>query len=354
MERVSSGVEGLDNMLRGGYIPGRPYIITGPSGSGKSILGTQFLLDGLRHGEQCMLVALDEPPSEIKSNMATFGWNLDQLTTLDATPDIKSHKKKNVIDVGTTLDVRGMDQVKDVRKSMQIRTMEVTIHSVQKMIKQSARDLRERITGGHYSRVVIDSMTALKRFSLKGEDARVLVQSFLRFLSELNATTVIISNPMDPTTLETEFLLARGELLVHKWIDGNAVRRAISVEWFRGSGFDDRLRPMTIGRQGVTVFPNASITAKGALSSAIDRPFLESRVAAEVNERLDEVLQSIDAVRTQGGETQMAEGAVLRGLVAMHRKRYEEAIRHLITAKSKLAEELRMYDIARRAEAKRT
>ncbi len=352
MERVSTGVDGLDKMLHGGYIVGRPYIVTGPPGTGKSILATQFLLDGLRHGEACMLVALDEPPNEIKANMATFGWSLDQLVTLDATPDIKTHKKKNVIDVGTTLDVRDMEKVQDVRKSLQLRTMEVSIHSVQKMIKQSARDLRERVTGGHFSRIVIDSMTALKRFSLKGEDARVLVQSFLRFLSELNATTVIVSNPLIPNTLETEFLLARGEVLLHKWIDGNAVRRAISIERFRGTAFDERLRPMSIGRQGVTVFPNASVTAKGELSRSIDRPFLENRVASEVSERLDDVLQTLDAVRAQGGETDMAQVAVLRGVVAMHRKRYEEAIRHLITAKAKLAEETRIHDAARRAEAK--
>src|SRR2546422_1073653 len=154
MERVSTGVDGLDKMLHSGLVPGRPYIVRGLAGTGKSILCTHFLMDGLRKGEQCMLVALDEPPNEIKANMATFGWSLDQLTALDATPDIKSHKKKNVIDVGTTLDVRDMEKVSDVRKSMQIRTMEVTIHSVQKMIKQQYRDLLERKVG-RYTRVVI-------------------------------------------------------------------------------------------------------------------------------------------------------------------------------------------------------
>jgi len=213
-----------------------------------------------------MLVALDEPPSEIKSNMAAFSWNLDQLTTLDATPDIKTHKKRNIIDVGTTLDVRDMEAVQDVRKSMQIRTMEVTIHSVQKMIKQSYRDLIERKTG-RYTRIVIDSMTALKRFSLKGEDVRILVQSFLRFLSELEVTTLIVSNPMNPEALETEFLLARGEILTHKWIDGQNVRRAVSIERMRGTAFDDRLRPMTIGSQGISVFPNAAISARGEAGS---------------------------------------------------------------------------------------
>jgi len=352
MDRISSGVDGLDKMLRGGLIPGRPYIVTGPSGSGKSILAMHFILDGLRGGEACMLVALDEPPSEIKVNMATFGWNLDQLTTLDATPDIKAHKKKNIIDVGTSLDVRGMEAVQDVRKSSQLRTLEVTVHSVQKMIKQSSRDLRER-SKTQYTRVVIDSMSALKRFSLKGEDVRILVQSFLRFLSELEVTTLLVSNPLDPSTIDSEFLLSRGEILLHKWIDGNNVRRAISIERMRGTAFDDRLRPLTIGPQGITVFPNATITARGELSHSIDRPFLEARSADDVNARLDEVLASLEAVQAVEGETSVAEAALFRAMVAMNRKRYEEAVRHLITARTRLSEELRLHDAARRAEAKR-
>lgn len=352
MDRVSTGVEGFDKMLNGGLPAGREYLVTGPTGSGKSILCAQFLLDGLRRGESCMLVALDEPPSEIKANMATFGWNLDALTTLDATPDIKAHKKKNVIDVGTSLDVRDMEKVTDVRKSMQIRTQEVTIHSVQKMIKQSARDLRERVAGGHFSRLAIDSMTALKRFSLKSEDVRILIQSFFRFLSELEVTTLIVSNPLNPGTLESEFLLARGQILTHKWIDGNAVRRAISIERMRGTAFDDRLRPMAIGNRGITVFPMTTIASRGELAQTIDRPFLEGRNADEVNARVDDVLQALETVRKGGGETAEAEAALLRGLVALNRKRYEESIRYLITAKARLTEELRLQDAARRARGK--
>ena len=341
----------MDKMLQGGLIAGRPYIVTGPSGSGKSILAMHFLLEGLRNDEACMFVALDEPPSEVKSNMLTFGWNLDRVTTLDATPDIKTHKKRNVIDVGSTLDVRDMEKVVDVRKSMQIRTMEVSIHSVQKMIKQSYRDLMER-QAGRYSRIVIDSMTALKRFSLRETDARVLVQSFMRFLSELEVTSLIVSNPTRNGMFDTEFLLARGEIMTHKWIEGNNIRRAISIERMRGTSFDDRLRPMTIGSHGLTVFPSTAITVKGELTRTIDRPFLEGRVADEVNVRLDETLQALGVVRKTGGETGEAEAAVLRGIVAFHRKRYEEAVRHLITAKSRLTEEMRLQDAARRVRGK--
>ncbi|MGI0149943.1 MAG: RAD55 family ATPase, partial [Thermoplasmata archaeon] len=332
-------------------IPSRPYVISGPRGSGKTILASHYLVDGLKRGEACLLVALDEPPSEIKANMASFGWKVDELTTLDATPDIRQHKRKNVIDVGTTLDVRGMDEVKDVRKSVALRTMEVTIHSVQKMIKQSAKDHVEA-GGERYTRIVIDSMTALRRFSLRGDETRILVQSFLRFLSELEVTTLIVSNPLDPTVLDPESLLARGELLMHKWIDGSAVRRAVSVERMRGTGFDERMRPLVIGARGITVYADTPVATKGPLFRTIGTSFLENRLSDEVTKKMDEVLGALEAVRKADGDTSATEGLLLRAVVAMQRKRFDEALRLLTSGKAKMTEEIQILEAARRAKGR--
>src|SRR5439155_977053 len=229
MDRVKTGVVGLDTMLNGGLLPARPYVVSGPTGSGKTILALHFLLEGLRQQEPCLLVTLDEPPIEVKANMGTFGWNLDRLKILDATPDIRAHKRqRSVIDVGTSLDVRDMEDVTEIRQSSQIRALEVTVHSVQKMIKQEFSHHLER-TKQRYKRVVIDSMTALKMFAMQGQDSRILIQSFVRFLAELEATTLIISERLNKKILETEFFLARGEVRLHKWIDGSVIRRAGSA-----------------------------------------------------------------------------------------------------------------------------
>src|SRR5207245_3830765 len=102
-----------------------------------------------------------------------------------------------------------------------------------------------------YKRIAIDSMTALKMFSMEGQDSRILIQSFLRFLAELEATTLIVSERLDRRKLETEFFLGRGEIRMHKWIDGSMIRRALSIEKFRGSAFDDKMHPVTIGDKGM-------------------------------------------------------------------------------------------------------
>ena len=68
-KKIQFGISGLDSMLEGGLIPERPYIISGPPGSGKTILAMQFLQEGLKKGEKVLFVALEEPVNEIKFNL---------------------------------------------------------------------------------------------------------------------------------------------------------------------------------------------------------------------------------------------------------------------------------------------
>ncbi len=253
MQRISTGVKGLDEMLHGGLMPKRPYLITGPPGSGKTTLGIHFLMEGVKNEENMLLVALDEPPNEIKTNAQAFGFDLDEIRILDAVPDIRGYRRGGPIkDVGTVLDIHSMRDVRDIRLTRSLRAMEVSIHSVQKMLRQDADDLYDA-TGEIYSRVVIDSMTALKMFGMGGEDQRIRIQSFIRFLSELEATVLIISQTPNPERLDTEILLARGEIRLHKFKDDRITRRGISVEKFRGSDFDDYIRPMKITSSGIEV-----------------------------------------------------------------------------------------------------
>jgi len=326
MDRVSTGVAGLDKMLRGGLIPRRPYVISGASGTGKTILATQFAVEGLRRGESVMWVSLDEPPSEMKANMAAFGWSLDRMKILDATPDIRMHKRtRSVIDVGTTLDVRDMEEVRDIRQSQQLRIMEVSIHSVQKMLKQEFFQNLER-NKEHYQRIVIDSLTALKMFTLVGVDSRIMIQSFMRFLSELEATSVIVSEHLDTSLIETEFFLARGKIRLHKWLDGNMIRRAISIEKLRGSGFDDRMRPMMIGPAGVVVDPGGRIPLNSTVMHALGSQFLETNIAEQVTKSIEKAFETAEACRRQGHDISHVEMDLTRAMLMIQRGQLHEAM----------------------------
>ena len=340
MERVKTGVDGLDAMLNGGLLPARPYIISGPTGSGKTILAMQFLLEGLTRREPCLLVTLDEPPIEVKANTAMFGWNLDRLKILDATPDVRAHKRqRSVIDVGTALDVRDMEDVQDIRQSSQIRALEVTVHSVQKMIKQEFAGRLER-EKERYKRIVVDSMTALKMFSMQGEDSRVLIQSFMRFLSELESTTLIVSEHLNRRTIETEFFLGRGEIRLHKWVDGSTVRRAISIEKFRGSRFDDRVRPVAITSNGILVHADQQIALASGAAMRSSESLLEMRIIDDISNVLESALRKVEEAQRRQIPVRDLEVSLSRAMLHLQRKNYQKAMKAALACNSQLEQRL--------------
>lgn len=80
MERVKSGVPGLDGLMEGGFPPGSITIIAGSTGSGKTIFGTQFIHNGaVQNNERGVFATLEEDARTFKTNMQRFGFNLDKL-----------------------------------------------------------------------------------------------------------------------------------------------------------------------------------------------------------------------------------------------------------------------------------
>lgn len=78
--RVTSGVPGLDAMLAGGFWTGSATLLAGPTGSGKTTASIQFILEGLRLGEPCLLVNFQENPTQLAHQMEEIGGQLDDDT----------------------------------------------------------------------------------------------------------------------------------------------------------------------------------------------------------------------------------------------------------------------------------
>ncbi|MFI5414461.1 MAG: RAD55 family ATPase [Candidatus Lutacidiplasmatales archaeon] len=250
--RVSTGIPGLDRMLGGGLMAGRPYLVTGGTGSGKTLLALSFLLEGLREGEEVLLVAVDEPPNEILENVRAFGWDLSAIRTLDANPGTRAIKR-----MADVQEIRALSDLKTMRDiSTETRR---TGDSDDISIQSIHLKLRQQMGGIRFKRVVVDSLTSIRRFAMKVSERgdiqpeRTEIQSLLRFLSESEVTTLITGTPADPMVLSPEEILTRGEILVtRKWVGDRSIRQ-IKIVRMRGSAHDPERRPFAITPQGFVV-----------------------------------------------------------------------------------------------------
>jgi len=78
LDRISTGIPKLDEMIGGGFIKGRTYLIAGETGAGKTIMSIQYLLHGLKNGEHCVYVSFDDRIHNVLTGVASMGWDLNQ------------------------------------------------------------------------------------------------------------------------------------------------------------------------------------------------------------------------------------------------------------------------------------
>ena len=84
-DRASTGIEGLDFILKGGLPKNRLYLLQGNPGTGKTTMGLQFLLDGAARGETGLYITLSESRDELIAVGKSHLWDLEKLALFDLT-----------------------------------------------------------------------------------------------------------------------------------------------------------------------------------------------------------------------------------------------------------------------------
>jgi KaiC/GvpD/RAD55 family RecA-like ATPase len=244
-------------MLEGGLIPRRPYLVIGPAGSGKTTLALEFLCEGVRRHERCLLVTLEEPPNESRFNHRGLGPEFGHVEVFDAIPDVMHYEHVPFTDIARARSSLAFARVPWViRRTPELTSVEITINALEQM-------LRSEVARCGYSRIVIDSLTALQYFCMKGLEEYGAAQTFLRFLSDLDVTTVLtVESPAEEGST-TERMLARGEIRLFCWEANRNSVRAIGIEKFRGSAHDERLHPYRIGPAGLDIDTTTTISRRG-------------------------------------------------------------------------------------------
>ena len=216
MRKVRTGIQGLDKMLKGGLIEGRPYLVIGGPGAGKSIMAIQFLMLSVARGESALYVTLDEPYDEIRQNMATFGWNTSKIRILDLSPE------------ASFIDTEGKD------------------------IDCLFDELKHELEIQNHKRVAFDSTTTLRMLDETDFKARRRISSIMKLLAKSKATTLLICEA-DTKELPLESFLARGVIKLYTTTVSGEKIRAVGIDKMRGTSFDEHIRPFSITNSGIQV-----------------------------------------------------------------------------------------------------
>ncbi|MDA4118729.1 MAG: AAA family ATPase [Thaumarchaeota archaeon] len=223
MNRVVTGVAGLDDLVEGGFPRGNLIVVSGPPGSGKTIFTFQFLYEGiLKHGEVGLYVSFLENKSSFYSNFEHLGFDVDALD---------KSGRFNFMSLLTTKEEAVADSLKLVIN--EIMSKKVTL-------------------------LVVDSFTAMRDAFHQAIDARIILNSILgKMVRHLGCTTLLIveKSREERIGLGMEEFVSDGIVNLESFIDNQEIRRRLLITKMRGTNHTLKYQNVFIGAEGIRVAP---------------------------------------------------------------------------------------------------
>ncbi|RLG02798.1 MAG: KaiC domain-containing protein [Thaumarchaeota archaeon] len=232
IERVVTGIPGLDDILHGGIPKRNVVLLSGGPGTGKSIFGQQYLYNGLKLGEPGVLVVLEEHPVQVRVSMSQFGWN------------VRPYEEKGMFAIVDAFTAGIGEAAK--RERYVVRAPD-DFQSLVDVLREAIRDVGA-------VRAVIDSVTTL--YITKPAMARGMVLQLKKILSGMGCTSILVSQVSvtergfgGPGVEHAADGIIRLDL---DEVDGE-LRRSIIVWKMRGTSHSMRRHPFEITDKGMIV-----------------------------------------------------------------------------------------------------
>lgn len=225
--RVSSGVPGFDELVEGGLLEDRLYVISGPPGSGKTTFCAQFITQGAKKGEDCLYVTMHETQTELMQDMSGYEFGFDRAMQSDA------------------IQFLNLVTESGKRTISQFGTESGLTNRLIAFIEQNGVE-----------RVVVDSTMLLQHFLT---DVSTEITGFLSALKQTDATILLISEMTDPSSYSDEHYLAHGVIFFHNFLDRGSMTRGTQVIKMRGTAIDCDIRQIAFSDKGLQVFPDKKL-----------------------------------------------------------------------------------------------
>jgi circadian clock protein KaiC len=229
LPRVSTGNEGLDDILGGGLDADRVYLYEGRPGTGKTTLALQFLLQGARNGERTLYVTLSESKHELETVATRHGWSLAGIDVFE------------LVSPETTLDPR----------------RELTVlHPAEMELNETAQLVFDRVRATNPSRVVFDSLSEMRLLAQNPLRYRRQILALKHFFSGRQCTVVLLD---DLSSSENDLQLhsiSHGVVLLEQLaVDYGGEHRRLRVVKMRGISFRGGFHDFAIETGGLAIYP---------------------------------------------------------------------------------------------------
>ncbi|HLD33219.1 MAG TPA: ATPase domain-containing protein [Candidatus Nanoarchaeia archaeon] len=232
-------VPGFDDLLENGIPKGSAVVVAGGAGSGKTIFALQILYNRALRGEKCLYMSFEESEERLIKHMEDFGW--------DARTQIRRGnlliKRFNPFDI-----TRSVDALLMKAKGELLIDIEPIVFP----------------EGFRPNVIAIDSLTAIdSAFTGKEDSYRIYIEQLFRFLEECRSTSFLITEteqvPKVFSSTGVEEFLADGVFVLYAIKRGNIRENAIEVLKLRGAKHQKKIVAMSIGDQGIEVYPEQEV-----------------------------------------------------------------------------------------------
>jgi circadian clock protein KaiC len=250
LQRASTGVAGLDDILGGGLPTNHLYLVDGEPGSGKTTLALQFLLEGRAQGEKGLYVTLSESKAELDGVAASHGWDLSGIEIFELSTDTAMEEDYTLF------------------------------HPAEVELQQTMESVLEAVREHDPKRVVFDSLSEMRLLARDPLRFRRQILLLKQFFAGREGTVLLLDDKSAPDGDMQLHSLAHGVVLLeHIALDYGAERRRLQVTKLRGARFWGGYHDFRVNTGGLAVYPrvrtSAAAEARDATEMTSDDPGLD-------------------------------------------------------------------------------
>ena len=225
----ATGIDGLDQVLGGGFTPNRLYLIEGDPGAGKTTLALRYLLEGAKVGESGLYLTLSETKQEVDAVAQSHGWSLDGLQVVELVAS---------------------------EESLTPDSQYTMYHPSETELAETTKAILDAIEKHKPQRIVVDSLSELRLLAQNPLRYRRQILALKQFFSGRNCTVLLLDDlTSDENDLQVRSI-AHGVLALEQLApEYGAERRRLRVAKLRGKAYQGGYHDFTIVKGGLEVYP---------------------------------------------------------------------------------------------------